>query len=64
MSDHNVKSVFGIRGAYDSGQLFVIVVFCRDAFSRTTAGDFLTLATLFQSQTNGLASSKNIFTNG
>jgi hypothetical protein len=64
VSDHNVKSVFGIGGAYDSGQLFVIVVFCRDAFSRTTAEDFLTLATLFQSQTNGLASSQNIFTNG
>ncbi|MFQ5709913.1 MAG: hypothetical protein ACE5HO_20855 [bacterium] len=64
VSDHNVKSVFGIGGAYDNGRLFVIVVFCRDAFSRTTAEDFLTLATLFQSQTNGLASSGNIFING
>ena len=64
VADYDAKSVFGIGGAYDSGQLFVIVVFCRDAFSRTTAEDFLSLATLFQNQTNGLASSRNIFTNG
>jgi hypothetical protein len=61
VSDHNVKSVFGIGGAYDSGQLFVIVVFCRDAFSRTTAEQFVSLATLFQSQTNGLVGNQHIF---
>jgi len=44
--------------------LFVIVSFCRDTFSRNTAEQFLTLASLFQNQTNGLVSSQRIFTNG
>ncbi|NIV94878.1 hypothetical protein GWN42_19325 [candidate division KSB1 bacterium] len=64
VSDHNVKSVFGIGGAYDNGELFVNVVFCRDAFSRNTAEHFLTLASMFQNQTNGLVSSGRIFANG
>lgn len=63
VSEHNVKSVFGLGGAYDSGQLFVIVLFCSDRISRSTAEDFITLASLFQSQTNGLASKQSIFTN-
>ncbi|RMF65124.1 MAG: hypothetical protein D6743_08365 [Calditrichaeota bacterium] len=63
VSGYNVKSVFGIGGAYDSGQLFVVVVFCRDAFSRTTAEEFLTLASLLQNQTNALANNQKIFTN-
>jgi hypothetical protein len=63
VADYSVKSVFGIGGAYDDGQLLVVVVFCRDAFSRTTAEHFLTLANLFQSQTNALVSSQQIFAN-
>jgi hypothetical protein len=64
VADYSVKSVFGIGGAYDGGQLLVVVVFCRDAFSRTTAEHFLTLANLFQSQTNALVSGQHIFANG
>jgi hypothetical protein len=63
VSDYNVKNVFGIGGAYDNGELFVIVSFCRDKFSRNTAEHFLTLASLFQNQTNGLVSSQQIFSN-
>jgi hypothetical protein len=40
VSDYSVRSVFGIGGAYDGGQLLVVVVFCRDAFSRITAEHF------------------------
>jgi hypothetical protein len=64
VSDYSVKSVFGIGGAYDDGQLLVIVVFCRNAFSRTTAEHFLTLTNLFQSRTNALVSGQRIFGNG
>jgi hypothetical protein len=64
VANYSVKSVFGIGGAYDSGQLLVVVVFCRDAFSRTTAEHFLTLANLFQRQTNALVSDQHIFANG
>ena len=64
VTDYSVKSVFGIGGAYDDGQLLVVVVFCRDAFSRTTAEHFLSLAHLFQSQTNALVSGQHIFSNG
>jgi hypothetical protein len=63
VSDYNVKNVFGIGGAYDNGELFVIVSFCRDKFSRNSAEYFLTLASLFQNQTNGLVSSQQIFSN-
>ncbi len=61
VSTYQVKSVFGVGGAYDSGQLLVIVVFCRDALSRTTAEHFLMLASLFQNQTNALVNGRRIF---
>ena len=63
VADYSVKSVFGIGGAYDGGQLLVVVVFCRDAFSRIIAEHFLTLVNLFKSQTNDLVSGQRIFTN-
>jgi hypothetical protein len=63
VAKYSVKSVFGIGGAYDGGQLLVVVMFCRDAFSRTTAENFLTLANLFQSQTNALVSGQHVFAN-
>jgi hypothetical protein len=63
VADYSVKSVFGIGGAYDGGQLLVVVVFCRDAFSRITAEHFLTLANFFKSQTNALVSGQRIFAN-
>jgi len=64
VADYSVKSVFGIGGAYDDGQLLVLVVFCRDAFSHITAEYFLSLANFFRSQTNDLVSGQRIFTNG
>ncbi len=64
VADYSVKSVFGIGGAYDDGQLLVVVVFCRDAFSRITAEQFLTMANMFKIQTNTLVSGQHIFTNG
>lgn len=64
VTDYNVKSVFGIGGAYDDGQLLVVVVFCCDALSRVTAEHFLTLANLFKSQTNTLVNDQRIFASG
>ncbi len=64
VSDYNVKSVFGTGGAYSSGQMIVIVVFCRDVFSRATAERFLALANLFQSKTASLVETKKIFSDG
>ena len=64
VADYSVKSVFGIGGAYDDGQLLVVVVFCREAFSQITAEYFLTLADFFRSQTNDLVSGQRIFTKG
>jgi hypothetical protein len=63
VANYSVKSVFGIGGAYDGGQLLVVVVFCRDSFSRIIAENFLTLVNLFKSQTNDFVSSQHIFTN-
>ena len=64
VSNYNVKSVFGTGGAYSSGQMIVIVVFCRDVFSRATAERFLALANLFQSKTASLVETKKIFSDG
>lgn len=62
VASHGVKSVFGIGGAYrDTGQLFVFVLFCQDAFSRDTAELFLPLASLFQNKTASLVGANQIF---
>jgi histone H3/H4 len=64
VSAHNVKSVFGIGGAYPTGQILVVVVFCRDTISRATAERFLALTNLFISQTSGLAEPAKVFVDG
>lgn len=64
VSSYDVKSVFGIGGAYTSGQILVVVVFCRDTLSRATAERFLALTNLFISQTSGLAEPAKVFVNG
>jgi hypothetical protein len=61
VSAYDVKSVFGIGEAYEGGEMIVIVVFCRDTFSRATAEHFLPLANLFLSQTASLVGATKIF---
>jgi histone H3/H4 len=61
VSEYGVKSVFGLGGAYRSGQMLVIVVFCRDEFDRSVAERFLSLVSFFATKTAGMAESKNIF---
>ncbi|MFQ5665957.1 MAG: hypothetical protein ACE5I7_05940 [Candidatus Binatia bacterium] len=65
VSTYHVGSVFGTGGAYlDSGQMFVIVVFCRDVFPRAVAERFLPLTSLFQSKTAPLIGARKIFAQG
>lgn len=61
VSDHKVRSVFGTGGAYDGGQILIVVVFCRDTFSRSTAKRFLPVTKSFISDTGRLADSAHIF---
>ena len=63
VSSYNVKSVFGTGGAYTNGQIIVVVAFCRDTLSRSTAERFLTLTNLFTSQTSSLAEPTKVFAN-
>jgi hypothetical protein len=58
---YNVKSVFGTGGAYCSGQMLVIVVFCRDHIARVTAEMFLPLIDLFKGKTASLVASEKVF---
>lgn len=51
VADYQVKSVFGIGGAYENGQMIVTVVFCRDRITRDPAEHFLPLSSLFQGRT-------------
>ena len=61
VTDYGVKSVFGTGGAYPNGQIVVVVVFCRDEFSRGTAEKFLSVTNLFMSQTSALAEPASVF---
>ena len=64
VSDYDVKSVFGIGGAYAQGQVFTIVAFCRDVFPRDVAEHFVPLANSFQGQTNAFVETNKIFSEG
>ena len=55
------ESVFGVGTAYPSSQLVVMVVFCRDGFSREAAENFLPLASLFKGATGSLVEKGAIF---
>jgi len=61
VSTYNVKSVFGAGGAYPSGQMVALIVFCRDAFARSVAELFLPLTDLFKSGTVALAEAGSYF---
>jgi histone H3/H4 len=61
VSTHHVGSVFGTGGAYSRGDIIVIIVFCRDVFSRSVAERFLALVNLFVSKTTSLVGCMRIF---
>lgn len=61
VNEYGVKSVFGVGTAYPSSQLVVMVVFCRDGFSREAAENFLPLASLFKGATGSLVEKGAIF---
>ncbi len=58
---YDVKSVFGTGGAYPSGQMLVVVVFCRDRVARATAELFLPLVDLFSGKTASLVAQAKVF---
>ncbi len=64
VSAHNIKSVFGLGGTSTSGEMIVIVVFCRETFSRGTAEHFLPLIDRFKGKTVSLVESAKIFSDG
>ncbi len=61
VSKYNVKSVFGTGEAYASGQIVVVVAFCRDAFSRSSAEHFPALTSSFKGKTASLVDGQKIF---
>ncbi len=64
VSAYEVKSVFGMGGAYSGGEIIVFVVICRDAISRDAAEHFLPLANLFKNKTTSLVGPTKIFSEG
>jgi hypothetical protein len=58
---YHVKSVFGTGGAYSSGQILVVVVFCRDSVARVTAERFLPLVDIFKGKTTSLVAPAKVF---
>jgi histone H3/H4 len=61
VAERAIKSVFGVGGAYSSGQILVIICFCRDGFTREIAQRFLPLVSLFISKTTDLADPSRVF---
>ena len=61
VSDYGVRTVFGVGGAYDTGQMLVLVAFCRERFPRAVAERFLAMVTRFRSDTTLLAGSGRVF---
>jgi len=61
VSTYKVKSVFGTGGAYPSGQMVALIVFCRDTIERSVAELFLPLTDLFKGGTVALAETGMIF---
>ena len=61
VSAYSVKSVFGTGGVYAGGQIVVIVVFCRDAFTKDAAKRFLELNSWFRNQTGSIVQETKIF---
>ena len=61
VSAYGVKSVFGVGGAYSTGQIAVIVTFCRSQIPRIVAERFVTLAAFFVSKTAGYVEQGRIF---
>jgi hypothetical protein len=58
---YGVQSVFGTGGAYPNGQMVTVVVFCREAFARSTAEHFMALTDFFKGSTAALAEPKRVF---
>lgn len=61
VSAYNVRSVFGVGGAYADGRILVNVLFCRDGFDRSVAGRFLPLVEQFKGKTTSLVGGGKIF---
>lgn len=61
VSDYKVRSVFGTGGAYLSGQMLVLVLFCRDVLSRNITEQFMEVANLFKAKTLSLATPTTVF---
>lgn len=64
VSSYKVKSVFGIGESYLGGQMLVVVVFCREAFSRDAAEHFPRLTSSFKDKTAAFVGSSKIFSDG
>jgi hypothetical protein len=57
---YGVESVFGISGVYGNGQIAVLVVFCRDAFTREAA-ELLAILDKFIEATGRLSDPSLVF---
>jgi hypothetical protein len=63
VSGSKIRSVFGIGGAYSSGDMLVTVVFSHDRFGREKGEQFLPLVALFKSNTERLVAEGRTFAN-
>jgi hypothetical protein len=59
--EQNIRTVFGVGGAYSAGTLFAVILFCRRDLSRESAKRFMPLSSLFRTLTAGCVESGRIF---
>ena len=61
VDSRGIKSVFGVGGAYPSGQVMVLVAFCVDRIPKSVATLFLPVAETFLRRTADRADPARVF---
>lgn len=61
VSEHAIRSVFGVGGAYFGGRLCTMIFFCQDNVERAAAQRFMPLTNFFKSKTGALNTPGRVF---
>jgi hypothetical protein len=59
--DHDIKSVFGVGGAYFGGRICSMIFFCGDSVEKAAARRFMPLTNFFKSKTGRLNTPEKVF---
>ena len=61
VTEHNIKTIFGLGGLYHSGTFFTLVAFTRDIIERTAIAQYASLIITIQAATTTLDRERKYF---